>query len=332
MIYFIVSVLVLFSALFSGLTLGLMSLNVHELKRKAKLGDVRARKVYRIRRRGNLLLTTLLLGNVGVNAILSIFLGSLFSGILAGIMATPLIFLLGEIIPQAVMSRHALRFGATTSWFVGLITIILYPVCAPIAWGLDKALGHEIPTIYSRNELLSIIEEHEDSHASDIDRDEERIVRGALTFSEKQVKDVMTPMSLSLMVEVNDKFNPVLLKRLKNSGHSRIPVYKDTVDSIVGMLYMKDLVGKSFSRSRVESVYRKNVEHVLLDASLDKVLNRFLRTRNHLFLVQDNALKTIGVISVEDILEEIVGREIVDESDKHVDMRKEARRRKRNKN
>ena len=107
--YLIIVLLLIFSALFSGLTLGLMSLSAPELKRKMSLGDRAAAKVYRVRRRGNLLLTTLLVGNVAINSTLSIFLGSIASGVIAGLIATALIFLFGEIIPQAYLSRSVLN-------------------------------------------------------------------------------------------------------------------------------------------------------------------------------------------------------------------------------
>lgn len=94
MIYFIIIFLITLSALFSGLTLGLLSLDVYELERKKDLGDRLSARVYQVRRRGNLLLTTLLLGNVLVNTVLSIFLGSLVSGIIATVFATTLIFYL----------------------------------------------------------------------------------------------------------------------------------------------------------------------------------------------------------------------------------------------
>ena len=106
--YFIVLVLVSFSALFSGLTLGFFSLNRDDLQRKSELGDKKAKKIYSIRKRGNLLLTTLLVGNVAVNATLSIYLGSIASGFIAGIIATGLIVVFGEIVPQATFSRFAL--------------------------------------------------------------------------------------------------------------------------------------------------------------------------------------------------------------------------------
>ncbi len=98
--YLIVLSLVILSGCFSGLTLGFFSLNLTGLKRKIKLGDVRAKKVYPIRKRGNLLLCTLLVGNVAVNSAAAIFLGEITSGLIAGIISTVLIVIFWEILPQ----------------------------------------------------------------------------------------------------------------------------------------------------------------------------------------------------------------------------------------
>ena len=305
-----------------------MGLDVYELKRKVALGDKDAKKVYKVRRRGNLLLSTLLLGNVGVNAALSIFLGSIASGLMAGLIATALIFLFGEIIPQAVISRHALKFGAMTAWIVQILLIVLYPVCGPIAWVLNKVLGHEIQTVYSRKELLSIISEHEDNTSSDIDRDEERIAKGALTYSNKTVGRVMTPKTVAVMVEENEKLTANTIKRLRESGHSRIPVFKNDRDNITGILFLRDLVGRTLTSKTAKNFSKKTVNFVEVSASLDETLNRFLRTKHHLFIVQNEFGSVEGLISMEDILEEIVGREIVDEHDKQADLRKVARKKK----
>ena len=116
--YLIVILLLLLSATFSGLTLGLMSLNPFDLRRKARLGNKHAQKIYPLRSRGNMLLSTLLIGNVAVNAALAVFLGSLTTGITASLLATGLIVVFGEIIPQATFSRYALRVGAKTIWIV----------------------------------------------------------------------------------------------------------------------------------------------------------------------------------------------------------------------
>jgi metal transporter CNNM len=314
------------SALFSGLTLGLMGLDVFVLKRKIRLGDSQAKKVYKVRKNGNLLLTTLLLGNVAVNSALAIFLGTVASGVVAGLIATGLIFLFGEIIPQAIISRYALAFGARTAWLVRILIFLLFPITAPIAWILDKVLGKELQTVFSRNELLSVIEEHEASDQSDLDEDEERIVKGALSFSGKTVGEVMTPMNVAESLNISDKITAALLHKLRESGHSRFPIFNEERNDVIGILYLKELVGRSTVGKTIKDVYQKHVIFVEESSHLDDVLNAFLSSRNHLFVVIDNLGGIEGLISVEDVIEEIVGREIMDESDKVADLRKLARK------
>lgn len=325
--YLISIVLIAFSALFSGLTLGLMSLDVQTLKRKAELKDKQARRVLRVRERGNLLLTTLLLGNVAVNAILAIYLGSIASGLLASLLATGLIFLFGEIIPQAIISRHALAFGARTAWLVRLLIILLFPIAGLIAWILDKTLGAEVPSVYSRHELLKVIEEHEDSNHSDIDEDEERIIKGALTYSTKKASDVMTPRSVLMMLEMSQRLTPALVKQMRDAGYSRFPVYDQDENDIVGILYAKDLLGRKLSGKHVKDFMDRKVYAVHQHTKLDEVLNAFLKTKHHMFVVLDEFETLVGILTVEDIIEEIVGVEIVDEFDVYTDMQEVAKRR-----
>jgi len=322
--YLIIIVLISFSALFSGLTLGLMSLNAAELKRKMDLGDKDAAKVYKVRKQGNLLLTTLLIGNVAVNSAIAIFLGSIASGVAAGIISTSLIVVFGEITPQAIFSRYALTLGAKVAWLVQIFIYILYPITWPIAWVLNKTLGEELPTIYSKKELMKIIEEHEDHAGSDIDEDEEKIVKGALSFSDKTVKEVMTPRSVMDTVSFTDKIDDELLDRLKLSGFSRFPVYKGKIDKIVGILYVKKLIGGKYIGKTIGSVVDKNVLFINENKKLDYAFSAFLKTHIHLFVVQDEFGDISGVITLENIIEEIIDNEIVDEDDIEKDLRKKA--------
>ena len=149
--------LVILSGLFSGLTLGLLGLDKSDLERKIKAGNKNAKKIYHIRKRGNLLLCTLLLGNVLVNSILAVFMGELSTGVIAVVVSTGLIVIFGEILPQATISRYALVVGAKTVWIVHIFRVLLFPVCFPIAKFLDWILGEEMPTIWSRRELEEII-------------------------------------------------------------------------------------------------------------------------------------------------------------------------------
>ncbi len=326
--YLIVIFLVIFSAIFSGLTLGFFSLSKDDLERKASLGNKRAKKVYKLRKNGNLLLTTLLVGNVIVNSVLSIFLGSIASGFYAVLLATALIVVFGEIIPQAAFSRFALDLGSRFAWLVNIFVYIFYPITKPLAFALDKVLGREMPTIYSKKEIAKMIEDHEDSHDSDIDADEERILKGALSFSEKKVEDIMTPRSAIFSLEGDEKLSKAMIKKVAGTGHSRIPIHKEGLDNIIGVLYVKDLLVRAgdLGKLTAEKLAREKVIYVDNDKPLDDLLNAFKRTRNHMFIVTDEFGGVIGLVTIEDVIEEIIGAEIVDEFDKHEDMQEVARR------
>ena len=114
----ILIILIFFSALFSGLTLGLLSLDPTELLLEKKIGNKQAAKILPIRQKGNFLLSTLILGNVAVNATIPLYLDSFTSGIIAGVISIFLITLFGEILPQAICAKHGLVIGAYTFWII----------------------------------------------------------------------------------------------------------------------------------------------------------------------------------------------------------------------
>ena len=301
-----------------------MSLDRNELKRKIALKNKEAKKVYAVRKNGNLLLCTLLLGNVGVNSTIAIFLGNIVSGAVAVLVATGLIVIFGEIIPQATFARYALQIGAKTAWLVKIFIIILYPICGPFAWMLDKILGEEMPSIYSKKELIHIIKEHGESQHSDVDDDEKRIIEGALSFSDKTVEQVMTPRTVVFALNLNSNLDGKLLDKIKKEGFTRIPVYKKTIDHVVGALYTKDLINIELG-IKIEDVYRKGkVSIVDKEDKLDKVLEMFIKDKMHLAFVKNEYHGLEGVISLEDIIEEIINQEIVDETDRVTDMQKKA--------
>lgn len=313
----IVPFLVGLSAIFSGMTLGSFTLSKSELRRKADLGDKRAEKIYKVRKNGNLLLCTLLVGNVTVNSILSIFLGSITSGVVAGVVSISLIVVLGEILPQAIFARHALALGSRFAWLVNFFILIFYPVAKPLSMVLDLILGEELPAFYSKKELEKIIEQqaHADGGAV-IDADEKRIMKGVLSYSEKTAGEIMTPRTVMLALDFEEKLSPDNVEAIKNTGHSRIPVFKSSSDNIVAILYVKDLVGHNLEGKNVGEVARKKVIFINSEKKLDDLLNDFKRTRNHLFVVVDDFGGVSGLVTIEDVIEEIIGEEIVDEFDR----------------
>ncbi|NCN11845.1 DUF21 domain-containing protein [Candidatus Kaiserbacteria bacterium] len=315
--YFISTVLVILSGLFSGLTLGILSLDAQSLRRRAKHGDKDAAIIYPIRQKGNLVLATLLLGNVVVNTTLSIFLGTIASGVVAGFIATGLIVIFGEIVPQAVISRYALWFGARTIWFTRIAIIIASPVVYPIAKALDYFLGSEMPTIYSKKELMEIISEHEDSEHSTIDEDEERIVHGALQFSHMMVREVMTPAERVVSFDENQRLNEEFYTQVYEHGFSRLPIYSGDPSNIIGIMYVKDLIveDENITIKETEDAFDANCLAVRAGDKLDVVLGRMLKSKHHIAIVRNQNKRFVGVISLEDIIEEIIQQEIVDEDD-----------------
>ncbi|MFT5766059.1 MAG: metal transporter CNNM [Saprospiraceae bacterium] len=321
--YAIVFFLVLLSACFSGLTLGFFSLNLTSLERKMKLGDKRAKKVYPIRKNGNLLLCTLLLGNVAVNSAMAIFLGNIATGLVAGLVSTSLIVVFGEIIPQAIFSRFALTLGANSVWLVRTFIFLLYPVAYPLSWALNKGLGEELGTIWSKKEIEEIIKHHEDSEESEIDADEERIMLGALAFSNMTAEMVATPRPVVFMLEKERQIDKSMVEHIKEKGFSRIPIYSNgNKDMVEGILFSKDLLGFDFSTPKTVADYlRPDFLSVRDDMPLDKLLNHFIGTKRHMAYVFDEFGVFYGVVTLEDVLEEILKVEIVDESDRSKDMR-----------
>ena len=325
--YLILLVLLGFSAIFSGATLGFLSLDKEELKRKVALGDQRAGKIYSVRRDSNLLLCTLLIGNVAVNSAISLILGHLTSGFLAGLLATFLIVIFGEILPQALFYKHAFKVGYNLTGVVRVFIIIFYPICKPLAMILNKLVGKELPKIWSRSELQEIIKLHEDSDLSDLNADEERIMLGALTYSKKKVKEVMTPRVMVFSLEQQTVLNEHVVKLISKHGFSRIPVYDKEIDNLTGVLYAKDLAGIEFGR-KVSGVFHKDKFLVVSEnEKIDNLLNKFFKKRIHLAIAVNEFGGFEGVITLEDVIEEIFKVEILDEKDTVGDLQKEARKR-----
>ncbi|MBI4591882.1 DUF21 domain-containing protein [Candidatus Uhrbacteria bacterium] len=308
-------VLIAFSAIFSGLNLGLYSLNRTDLERKTELGNILAAPVLRARKRGNLLLVSLLLGNVAVNSAIAVLLGDATSGVIAAVVSTGLIVIFGEIIPQAICARFALQIGARTVWIAEVAMVIFYPVAKPIAWMLDNVLGEELKTIWSKRELEHIIAMHEDHPSAVVDADEERIILGALRFSDKTAEQVMTPRHVVFTLALGDTVGERLVSKIREEGYTRIPVYSQDEDNVVGILLTKDLLGLETARP-VEDVMRTDkLVRVSPSRKLDEVLNLMMMRHSHMALVTEKNGKFIGIVTLEDVLEEIIGREIHDEGD-----------------
>jgi len=170
----------------------------------------------------------------------------------------------------------------------------------------------------SRDELAKLIQA---APPEVLSRDDRAMLTSELDFMGKVVADVMTPRSMIDTVDPDDTIGPLLLDRLHHTGHSRFPVVDGDVDHVIGTLYLHDLIGKKTAHSKVKGAMDETVYYIGGQRSLEHALHAFLRTHHHLFIVVNEYRETIGVLSLEDVVETLIGRSIIDEFDEFDDLR-----------
>jgi len=306
------------SAVCSGLNIAFMSLDLRDLERKATLGDKNAKRVLPLRKNSHLSLAAILFTNVGAVSASSLVLEPHLNGLLAGLVSTILIVLFGEVIPQAYFSKRALRITAQLSPLLRLMIFITYPLSKPLQLLLDRLFGHGVDSkLQSREELGLIISEHAGDDESDLDMDEVEIMRGALSLSEKRVRDIMTPLKNVYSLKPNELVDAAKIDEIKSLGWSRIPVMNQQRTICFGLVLMKDLVDMDFDNEPVfvHDLPLHATQVVGSMTALDTLLRKFIRSGVHLMPIERDD-KIVGVATIEDLLEEIVGHEIEDETDR----------------
>ncbi|XP_074973525.1 metal transporter CNNM4 [Phalacrocorax aristotelis] len=332
--------LLVLSGMFSGLNLGLMALDPMELRIVQNCGTDKekryARKIEPIRRKGNYLLCSLLLGNVLVNTTLTIFLDDLIGSGAGAIVASTIgIVIFGEIVPQALCSRHGLAVGANTNVLTKFFMLVTFPLSYPISKLLDCILGQEIGTVYNREKLVEMLKVTEPYN--DLVREELNMIQGALELRTKTVEDVMTPLQNCFMINSDAILDFNTMSEIMESGYTRIPVYEDERSNIMDILYVKDLAfvdpDDCTPLKTITKFYNHPVHVVFHDTKLDAMLEEFKKGKSHLAIVQkvnnegegDPFYEVLGLVTLEDVIEEIIKSEILDESDMYTDNRNKKR-------
>ncbi|XP_068214034.1 unextended protein-like [Palaemon carinicauda] len=336
-------VLLCLSGLFSGLNLGLMALDKTELKIVSNTGSPKekryAKAIEPVRAHGNFLLCTLLLGNVLVNSSLTILLDELSTGLIAVIGSTIGIVIFGEIIPQALCSRHGLAVGARTVWLVRVFMVITGPASYPISKILDLVLGEEIGNTYDRERLKELIRLQVTHDHIDLKTEEQNIICGALEFHKKTVGEVMTKLDDVYMLSVDACLDFNTINEMMQQGFSRVPVYEGERTNIISMLFIKDLAfidpDDNTPLKTLIQYYQNPLNFVFMDTTLDLMLKDFKEgSKGHMAFVQkinnegdcDPFYEVIGLVTLEDVIEELIQEEIVDETDVFTDNRSKRRR------
>lgn len=204
--------------------------------------------------------------------------------------------------------------------FASLLSVLL-PVSIRVGRIINRYRPVTIHTgLYDKGDLLELIEKQKVVPGNQIEQAELEVAKHALTFGAKIVKDYMTPRRVIRFVAGDDPIGPVLINELHESGFSRFPVSGENDDSLIGTLYLKDLVAHKHG-GIVKNAMKSQVFYVNEDSSLESVLGAFLHTKHHLFVVVNEFEEIVGLITIEDVLEQIIGHKIVDEFDQYEDLR-----------
>ncbi|KAM9548833.1 metal transporter CNNM2 isoform 3-T3 [Guaruba guarouba] len=325
-----ISLLLCLSGMFSGLNLGLMALDPMELRIVQNCGTDKeknyAKRIEPVRRQGNYLLCSLLLGNVLVNTTLTILLDDIAgSGLVAVVVSTIGIVIFGEIVPQAICSRHGLAVGANTIFLTKFFMMMTFPASYPVSKLLDCVLGQEIGTVYNREKLLEMLRVTDPYN--DLVKEELNIIQGALELRTKTVEDVMTPLRDCFMIAAEAVLDFNTMSEIMESGYTRIPVFEGDRSNIVDLLFVKDLAfvdpDDCTPLKTITRFYNHPLHFVFNDTKLDAMLEEFKKGKSHLAIVQrvnnegegDPFYEVLGIVTLEDVIEEIIKSEILDETD-----------------
>ncbi|KLO17591.1 DUF21-domain-containing protein [Schizopora paradoxa] len=330
--------LVLAGGVFAGLTLGLMGLDELHLRVLATSSDDQkeqdnARKVLKLLRKGrHWVLVVLLISNVIVNESLPIFLDSAIGGGVAAVVISTVMIVIFGIIPQAVCARYGLTIGARCSIFVLSLMYLFAPIAWPIAKLLDYILGADEGNTYKKAELKSFLQFHR--HGEEPLRDDEiSILNGVLELNTKTVVEIMTPMKDAVTLSADSVMDHAMVDKILMSGYSRFPVHEPgNPTAFIGLLLVKKLLVYDPSEELPVSSFSLSIlPEAGPDINCFQALDYFQTGRAHLLLISKEPGKpfgAIGVVTLEDIIEEIIAEEIVDEFDMYEDnhTKKKARR------
>lgn len=323
-------IFVLFSALFSSLDTALFSISPLRLKKLEGEGDKKATAILKILSDRQRALITLLIGNtlcnVGATAIaigfLRKYLEKLGQGydILGGILiVTFILVLFGELIPKTVAIYGGYTFVCWTYRIVRVIMFVSYPVVGLVVWLIKKLVPkysdwndhiggsssiEEIDNYFDLGEEVGIIEE-----------DEKDMLSSVFEFGDTIVREVMVPRPDVTGIPINASFKE-MLQCIRTDGHSRFPVYDGNIDKVVGILYVKDILIKLEEIEKSYDLFKllRAPFFVPETKKLDDLLAEFKKRKQHIAVVVDEYGGVSGLVTIEDLLEEIVG-EIDDEYD-----------------
>ncbi|XP_061656936.1 metal transporter CNNM3 isoform X2 [Syngnathoides biaculeatus] len=287
-----------------------------------------AKRLEPVRRRGNFLACSLLflcvLGHAASGVLLFRVLGSAAS---AAFVAAFALFFLAELLPHAVCSAHGFRLAPGLAWLAQLSMVLTCPLSCPLGLVLDLALRRDISTCRIRERAMEMIRTSVNDPYSEFVKEE--FSRG--TLRSKTVEDILTPLKDCFMLPSSTLLDFSTMSDIMQSGYTRVPIYEEERSNIVEILYVKDLAlvdpDDRTPMTTITKFYNHPLHFVFNDTKLDAMLEEFKKGNSHMAIVQkvnnegegDPFYEVLGLVTLEDVIEEIIKSEILDESDGYLD-------------
>ena len=316
-----IAVLVIFSAYFSATETAFTSVNRIRIKNLANDGNKKAKEVLELSEKFDKMLSTILVGNNIVNIAMSAIATVLFMELypvygatIATVVITVVVLIFGEISPKSLAKESPEKFAMFSAPFLKFFMALL----APINWIfgcwkklLAKLFNADGVNPITEDELLTIVEEAETEGG--IDTDQSELIQNAIEFNDLEAWDVLTPRVDIKAIEI-DETQDEIAELFLSTGFSRLPVYEDDLDNIVGVLNQKDFHNYIKGTDTPISEYVKPVIFVAGSMKIAQLLKRLQTVKTHIAIIVDEYGGTSGLVTMEDIIEELVG-EIYDEHD-----------------
>eukprot|EP00667_Euglena_gracilis_P011020 EG_transcript_11245 len=316
-------VLICTAGLMSGLQLGLLSLSTNALQILSNAGKesqkAAVKKISPLVHRRHLLLVALLIANAACLETLPLFLDELMGHVMNIVVSVTAVLFFGEIIPQAVCVRFGLAIGSAMSWLVWGIIGVTLPISWPISKLLDTILGETESHFFRRAELKALMNLHEAQGVGEtkLSVDEANVIGGALEMTSKTVACCMTPLKDAFMLEQHTVINHCTVQCIQATGRSRIPIYDEDRNCIKGMLLAKRLLGVDLTAGLTVRSMMQPMPSIYVGKLLIDCLREFREEQVHIAAVHnvDNPAIVDGIVTLEDIFEQLLGEEIMDEMD-----------------
>lgn len=309
-------ILVLFSGYFSATETAFTSVNRTKLKLKAQDGNKAAKNALYLLDRYDKVISAILVGNNLVNITLSVLFNNLFetvipnaavSGIVSVAVSTVIVLTFGEMSPKMIAKENSEKISMAFGYPMRAIMVILYPITilfAGLKFLLRKIFKSKNDDKITEEELLSMVEEAQEDGS--LDMQERELISSAIEFDDAEVEDIFVPRVNVIAVPIDMPMEKIKALFLEHN-FSRMPVYKNTIDSIVGMIHNIDFFTALEKGENSIKNYITPVTIATEHMKISTLLKSMQRQKVHMAVVVDEYGGTLGIVTLEDILEELVG-------------------------